>query len=394
MDRVWHFTWTTYGTRLPGDARGFVSNVRGDEGHGVRFNARGADAVSDIPPLEQYMRERLIGPPIYLTQEHADLLLPQFQETAAYRGWALLAVAVMTNHVHLVAGLPGDPDPSEVLGDFKGYGSRPLNRRWGKPASGTWWTEGGSKRKKADAGAILEAIRYVRTQENPFVVWLNTDTISAHFGERAQEIFASAGAKQQEDQHGALSASHTRSPTPVTPVLASEGGKQGEPPVVAKSENATYIEALTEYDGPGPSLFLAGGISGTFDWQADVVARLAELPLVLLNPRRRDFPINDPTAAPAQIEWEFHHLRRATAVLFWFPSETLCPIALYELGGRALVREQPLFVGTHPDYARRLDVEMQLKLARPEVAVVSDTEALAAQVRFWLTSGERGAETI
>ena len=144
-----------------------------------------------------------------------------------------------------------------------------------------------------------------------------------------------------------------------------------------------YIEALTEYDGPGPSVFLAGGISGTFDWQADVVARLADLPLVLLNPRRRDFPMDDPSAARAQIEWEYRHLSRATAVLFWFPPETLCPIALYELGGRALVRGQPLFVGTHPDYKRRLDVEVQLNLARPEVAVVADTAALAGQVRDW-----------
>lgn len=146
----------------------------------------------------------------------------------------------------------------------------------------------------------------------------------------------------------------------------------------------TYIEALTEYDGTDPSLFLAGGISGTFDWQADIVSRLADLPLVLINPRRRDFPMNDPNAAPTQIEWEYRHLRRATAVLFWFPCETLCPIALYELGGRALVREQPLFVGTHPDYGRRLDVEVQLKLARPEVSVVSDTAMLANQVRAWL----------
>ena len=49
----------------------------------------------------------------------------------------------------------------------------------------------------------------------------------------------------------------------------------------------TYIEALAEYDGTGPSLFLAGGISGTVDWQADIVARLADLPLVILNPRRQ-----------------------------------------------------------------------------------------------------------
>jgi hypothetical protein len=151
----------------------------------------------------------------------------------------------------------------------------------------------------------------------------------------------------------------------------------------------TYIEALTEYDGTGLSVFLAGGISGTFDWQADVTARLADLPLVVLNPRRKNFPIDDPSAAPAQIEWEFRHIRRATVVLFWFPPETLCPIALYELGGRALVREQALFVGTHPDYARRLDVEVQLRLARPEVALVSDTAALAEQVRVWFL--RRGA---
>ena len=149
-----------------------------------------------------------------------------------------------------------------------------------------------------------------------------------------------------------------------------------------------YIEALTEYDGAGPSVFLAGGISGAVDWQADVVSRLADLPLVILNPRRENFPIDDPAAAPAQIEWEFRHIRRATAVLFWFPHETLCPIALYELGGRALVREQPLFVGTHPDYQRRLDVEVQLRLARPEVRVVSDLSALAEQVREWIIGRE------
>ena len=145
----------------------------------------------------------------------------------------------------------------------------------------------------------------------------------------------------------------------------------------------TYIEALDEYDGTGPSLFLAGGISGTHDWQAELVALLADLPLVLLNPRRRNFPMDDPSAAQAQIEWEFRHLRRATAVVFWFPPETLCPIALFELGGRIAATKQALFVGTHPDYKRRLDVEIQLQLARPEVAVVSDIATLAGQVRTW-----------
>ena len=149
---------------------------------------------------------------------------------------------------------------------------------------------------------------------------------------------------------------------------------------------ATVVEAPDEYAGPGPSLFLAGGISGTVDWQADIIGRLADLPLVLLNPRRRNFPVHDPSAAEGQIAWEYRHLRRATAVLFWFPPETLCPIALFELGGRTLVPGQPLFVGTHPDYVRRLDVVIQLRLARPEVEVVSDTAALADRVRAWVAA--------
>jgi hypothetical protein len=145
----------------------------------------------------------------------------------------------------------------------------------------------------------------------------------------------------------------------------------------------TYIESPEEYDGPGPSLFLAGGISGTHDWQVELVPLLADLPLVLLNPRRRNFPMDDPTAAEGQIAWEFRHLRRATAVAFWFPPETLCPIALFELGGRIAEPKQALFVGTHPDYQRRLDVQIQLKLARPEIALASDIPALAEQIRPW-----------
>lgn len=146
---------------------------------------------------------------------------------------------------------------------------------------------------------------------------------------------------------------------------------------------ATYIEAPEEYHGTGPSVFLAGGISGTHDWQSEAARLLADLPLTILNPRRMNYPWHEPSAAEAQITWEFRHLHRAAVVLFWLPPETLCPIALYELGGRAMVTGQPLFVGVHPDYKRRIDVEIQLKLARPEVHIVTDIPALAGQVRDW-----------
>jgi hypothetical protein len=68
--------------------------------------------------------------------------------------------------------VPGDPDPTKVLGDFKSYGSRALTAQCGNPASDTWWTYGGSKRKLPNEAAVLAAIEYVRSQHDPLVVWI------------------------------------------------------------------------------------------------------------------------------------------------------------------------------------------------------------------------------
>jgi REP element-mobilizing transposase RayT len=188
MDRCWLLTWTTYGTRLPGDARGFVSDLRDEHRNKYRMNQVGTAPIADIPGLRRFSEQSLKCPPIFLTRSHAELLLPQFRETTTHRGWTLYAVAILTNHIHIVVGVIGDPDPSDLLGDFKSYGSRPLNRRWKKPASGTWWTAGGSKRKAIDDSSVWGAIVYVRDQENPLLVWLNDGAILAHFGEAGCEL--------------------------------------------------------------------------------------------------------------------------------------------------------------------------------------------------------------
>lgn len=129
----------------------------------------------------------------------------------------------------------------------------------------------------------------------------------------------------------------------------------------------------------GKSLFLAGGISGCENWQSRIVLYLRDVSIILLNPRRKDFPIDDPKAAQAQIEWEYNHLRRASMILFWFPSETLCPIVLYELGAWSMT-DKKIFVGVHPEYKRRQDVEIQTKLVRPEIQIVYDLGSLSEQV--------------
>jgi len=178
MDRYWLLTSTFYGNWLPGDPRGFVGRVhdaRPDDPLTItrlKHNIPGTPYDEDLPGLYEASQQLLKGPPIRIDQEQAEVLLKQFQETAACRHWQPLAIALMVNHFHIVVGVPGDPAPTKILGDFKSYGSRALNQRWGKPPSATWWTYAGSKRKLADAPAIHDAVEYVRTQLYALIIWV------------------------------------------------------------------------------------------------------------------------------------------------------------------------------------------------------------------------------
>jgi REP element-mobilizing transposase RayT len=178
MDRYWLLTSTFYGNWLPGDQRGFVSRVRDsrpDESptsHRREHSLPGTPYDENLSGLRHSAQQRLRGDPIRISLTQAEVLLKQFRETASYRGWQLLAIAIMANHIHIVVGVTGDPSPTKVLGDFKAYGSRALSGRWGKPASQTWWTYDGSKRKLGDAEALQNAVDYVRLQEFPLVVWV------------------------------------------------------------------------------------------------------------------------------------------------------------------------------------------------------------------------------
>lgn len=129
------------------------------------------------------------------------------------------------------------------------------------------------------------------------------------------------------------------------------------------------------------SIFLAGGITGCPDWQSDMRYMLYDL--IIFNPRRENFPIGDPNEALEQITWEHHYLRVADIILFWFPFDTLCPIVLYELGAWSMT-EKPIFVGVHPDYKRRQDVEIQTKLARPDITIASSIQELSYNVNQWV----------
>ncbi len=173
MDRFWMLSWTTYGSWLPGDQRGFVSELRDEHGEKVLHNTPGTACDADLPPLEAYAAAIMTDDAVRLVLAQAEALAEQFRETARHRGWRLLALAIMANHIHLVVGVPGDPDPEKVLGDFKAWATRRLNRGWGRRQH--WWTQSGSKRRKKTAAALRAAIRYVREQPFALVVWLDPE---------------------------------------------------------------------------------------------------------------------------------------------------------------------------------------------------------------------------
>jgi len=121
-------------------------------------------------------------------------------------------------------------------------------------------------------------------------------------------------------------------------------------------------------DIKGPTVFLAGGITGCPDWQSQVIDRLSDLDICVFNPRRQNFDVNDKSVSASQISWEYCALRVATIVSFWFCKETIQPIALYELGAALMRNEyegQIVLVGVDPEYVRKFDVIAQTNIVSP-----------------------------
>lgn len=129
------------------------------------------------------------------------------------------------------------------------------------------------------------------------------------------------------------------------------------------------IQCPERQDSPSSSrrvkVFLAGGITNCPDWQKDVINALKDVDVILFNPRRDQFDMTAPeSVSRQQIEWEYDKLKLSDIIFFWFPKESICPIALLELGrcigGSPL---NALVIGTHQKYPRRFDVVEQTRLA-------------------------------
>jgi hypothetical protein len=111
------------------------------------------------------------------------------------------------------------------------------------------------------------------------------------------------------------------------------------------------------------SIFLAGSIEmGRAEaWQEKIELALADLPIVILNPRRDEWDTsweqsiqNGPFRE--QVEWELDGLEQASVIAVYFAPTTQAPITLLELG--LFARTGKLMICCPEGYWRRGNVEV------------------------------------
>ncbi|MCK9154607.1 MAG: nucleoside 2-deoxyribosyltransferase domain-containing protein [Paludibacteraceae bacterium] len=153
------------------------------------------------------------------------------------------------------------------------------------------------------------------------------------------------------------------------------------------------ITAVEQYEKKNGdvSIFLAGGIQKTTEWQKEVIAGLQCKfdnidRVVVFNPRRENFPIHDPNAAQEQIAWEYEMLNIADIFSMYFASgESDQPICMYELG-KHLERRfanndiDRVIISSEPDYKRFQDVQIQTRLVCPNMIISNSLDEHIKQI--------------
>ncbi len=123
-------TWTTYGTWLPGDDRG--------------WNRK--DVAANQPPDSLFRaaaESRMTESAFTLSESHREIVERTIHRHCEIRNWQLHAISVRSNHVHVVVTARGYK-PETVRDQFKAWCTRKLKQAG--ESRENFWTEGCSQR--------------------------------------------------------------------------------------------------------------------------------------------------------------------------------------------------------------------------------------------------------
>lgn len=156
MALAYFITFTTYGTWLPGSAKGRGSV---DDEH----NVYGTPFVEPNAKREQAARDAMIQAPYVMNAAEREIVCKAIVELARERGWKLWAVHVRSNHVHVVVS--AERDPGRIMSDMKARASRDLTLAGFDNAERRRWTRHGSTRHLFREEEVEGKIQYTLDEQ-------------------------------------------------------------------------------------------------------------------------------------------------------------------------------------------------------------------------------------
>ena len=153
---AYFISWTCYANWLHGDPRGSVD---------VLHNVPGTPVIE--PNSKRIARETEFAESnaIRMTSQIRRVVTETIVDHCRHRGWAIHALNVRTNHVHVVVS--GPPDPDRAMIEFKAWATRRLREDGLFPADQRIWTTHGSTRYLWNRESLAPALRYVLDGQGP-----------------------------------------------------------------------------------------------------------------------------------------------------------------------------------------------------------------------------------
>ena len=136
-------TWTTYGSWLPGDQRGYLKS---------------GQIMPANPQVLKASKKRQKLPTVKLNKHETRLVEQIIQDEAERIGHKILGLAVRSNHVHLLL-LPYSESIEDAVGRYKSITTRAL---WKYGRKGRIWTKGYDKRFCFSEKELAARIKYVK----------------------------------------------------------------------------------------------------------------------------------------------------------------------------------------------------------------------------------------
>jgi REP element-mobilizing transposase RayT len=136
-------TWTTYGTWLQGDERGYVKNGK---------------VYTENTPLRQANILFQSQGPVRLSAQQQNIVADAIISAAGAENHHIYAIAVKTDHIHIALRYSREPS-NKIVARYKTVGRIALKSQG---HTGNLWTRGYDKRFCFDQQTLEQKINYVR----------------------------------------------------------------------------------------------------------------------------------------------------------------------------------------------------------------------------------------